>query len=166
MGKDIVEKQKDSRYGDSLIKQLSKDLKAEFPDMKGFSLSNLKFIRQCYSFYNVPIEKRQRPVSQFDIVNVQQLVSQIPWGHNIKIVSKCKSIDEALFYINKTIEFGWSRDMLETQIGLNEFKRVGSSATNFALSLSPIQSDLAQQTLKDPYNFDFLRYRRTTKKES
>lgn len=124
--------------------------------MKGFSLSNLKFIRQCYSFYNEPIEKSQRPVSQFDIVNVQQLVSQIPWGHNIKIVSKCKSIDEALFYINKSIEFGWSRDMLETHIGLNEFKRVGSSATNFALSLSPTQSDLAQQTLKDPYNFDFL----------
>ncbi len=156
MGKDIVEKQKDSRYGDSLIKQLSQDLKAEFPDMKGFSLSNLKFIRQWYLFYNEPIEKSQQPVSQFDIANVQQLVSQIPWGHNIKIVSKCKTIDEAFFYINKTIEFGWSRDMLDTHIGLNEFKRVGSSSTNFALTLPPTQSDLAQQTLKDPYNFDFL----------
>lgn len=154
MGKDIIEKQKNSQYGDGLIKQLSKDLKAEFPDMKGFSLSNLKFIRQWYQFYNEHIVKSQQPVSFSE--KVQQLVAQIPWGHNLKIISKCKTIDEALFYINKTIEFGWSRDMLDTHIGLNEYKRVGSSATNFALTLPPTQSDLAQQTLKDPYNFDFL----------
>jgi len=154
MGKDIVEKQKNSQYGDGLIKQLSQDLKTEFPDMKGFSLSNLKFIRQWYLFYNENIGKSQQPVSFFE--NMQQLVAQIPWGHNLKIISKCKTIEEALFYIHKTIEFGWSRDMLDSHIKLNEFKRLGNSITNFELTLPPIQSDLARQTLKDPYNFDFL----------
>lgn len=154
MGKEIVEKQENSQYGDGLIKQLSRDLKIEFPDMKGFSESNLKFIRQWYLFYNEGFEKSQQPVSFFQ--NVQQLVAQIPWGHNIKIVSKCKNIDDALFYINKTIELGWSRDMLDTHLKLNEHKRLGNSITNFELTLPPIQSDLAQQVLKDPYNFDFL----------
>lgn len=154
MGKDIVEKQETSQYGDGLIKQLSCDLKSEFPDLKGFSESNLKFIRQWYQFYNAGFEKGQQPVSFFK--NVQQLVAQIPWGHNLKIISKCETIDDALFYINKTIEFGWSRDMLDTHLKLNEHKRVGNSTTNFELTLPPIQSDLAQQVLKDPYNFDFL----------
>lgn len=154
MGKDIVEKQENSQYGDGLIKQLSRDLKIEFPDMKGFSESNLKFIRQWNHFYNEGFEKSQQPVSFFQ--NVQQLVSQIPWGHNIKIVSKCETIDDALFYINKTIELGWSRDMLDTHLKLNEHKRVGNSTTNFELTLPPTQSDLAQQVLKDLYNFDFL----------
>lgn len=156
MGKDIVEKQENAKWGDGLIEQLSQDLKVEFPDMKGFSLSNLKYIRQWYSFYNQTNAISQQLVDQLEDTNVQRLVSQIPWGHNIKIVSKCQSISEALFYINKTIEFGWSRDMLDTRIGLNEFKRVGSSSTNFSLTLPPVQSDLARQTLKDPYNFDFL----------
>ncbi len=112
--------------------------------MQGLSERNIWAIRKWYLCYNQSIEK------------MQQLVAQISWGHNLKIVSKCKNIDETLFYINKTIEFGWSRDMLDTHIKLNEYKRVGSSTTNFALTLPSIQSDLTQQTLKDPYNFDFL----------
>lgn len=156
MGEDIVEKQEKAKWGDGFITQLSKDLKEEFPNMQGFSVRNIKYIRQWYLFYNQKDKIGQQPVAQLDKEKVQQLVAQIPWGHNLKIVSKCKNIDEALFYINKTIEFGWSRDMLDTYIKLGEHKRVGSSTTNFALTLPPIQSDLAQQTLKDPYNFDFL----------
>ncbi len=156
MGEDIVEKQEKAKWGDGFITQLSKDLKEEFPNMQGFSVRNIKYIRQWYLFYNQKDKFGQQAVAQLDKEKVQQLVAQIPWGHNLKIVSKCKTIDEALFYINKTIEFGWSRDMLDTYIKLGEHKRVGSSTTNFALTLPPIQSDLAQQTLKDPYNFDFL----------
>ncbi|MFV0328267.1 MAG: YhcG family protein, partial [Dysgonomonas sp.] len=156
MGEDIVEKQEKAKWGDGFITQLSKDLKEEFPNMQGFSVRNIKYIRQWYLFYNQKDKIGQQAVAQLDKEKVQQLVAQIPWGHNLKIVSKCKNIDEALFYINKTIEFGWSRDMLDTHIRLGEHKRVGSSTTNFALTLPPIQSDLAQQTLKDPYNFDFL----------
>jgi len=154
MGKDIVEKQEKAKWGDGLMKQLSADLKKEFPDIQGFSISNLKYIKQWYLFYNERIEKSQQAVGQLKLV--QQLVVKIPWGHNLKIISKCESIDEALFYINKTIEYGWSRDMLSAHIKLDEYKRIGSSATNFSLTLPPVQSDLAQQTLKDPYNFDFL----------
>lgn len=156
MGEDIVEKQEKAKWGDGFITQLSKDLKEEFHNMQGFSVRNIKYIRQWYLFYNQKDKIGQQPVAQLDKEKVQQLVAQIPWGHNLKIVSKCKTIDEALFYINNTIEFGWSRDMLDTHIRLGEHKRVGSSTTNFALTLPPIQSDLAQQTLKDPYNFDFL----------
>ncbi len=87
---------------------------------------------------------------------VQQLVSQIPWGHNLRIIANCKSVDEALFYIQRTIEFGWSRSILEIHIKQNEYKRIGNATTNFALTLPAVQSDLARQTLKDPYNFDFL----------
>ncbi len=156
MGEDIVEKQEKAKWGDGFITQLSKDLKEEFPNMQGFSVRNIKYIRQWYLFYNQRDKIGQQAVAQLDKEKVQQLVAQIPWGHNLKIVSKCKTIDEALFYINKTTEFGWSRDMLDTYIKLGEHKRVGSSTTNFALTLPSIQSDLAQQTLKDPYNFDFL----------
>ena len=154
MGKDIVEKQEATKWGDGFIKQLSVDLKKEFPGIQGFSLRNVKYIRQWYLFYNQKNIIGQQPVAQFELV--QQLVAQIPWGHNLKIISKCKSVDEALFYINKTIELGWSRDMLDTHIKLNEYKRIGGSATNFASTLPSVQSDLARQTLKDPYNFDFL----------
>lgn len=159
MGKDIVEKQKDAEWGDGFIKQLSTDLKEEFPNIQGFSERNLKYIRQWYLFYNQENTIGQQAVAQLGdtITGIrQQLVAQIPWGHNIRIVSKCKSIDEALFYIQKTIEHGWSRDMLDTYLKQDEYKRVGSSITNFSLTLPSVQSDLAQQTLKDPYNFDFL----------
>ena len=160
IGKDIMEKQNESKWGDGFINQLSQDLNEEFPDMKGFSKRNLELIRKWYVFYSQDVTIAKQVVSQLEIFDeltfVKQLVSQIPWGHNIKIVSKCKTIDEALFYINKTIEFGWSRDMLDTHIELNEFKRIGGATTNFALTLPQTQSDLAQQTLKDPYSFDFL----------
>lgn len=154
LGKDIVDKQEITKWGEGLLIQLSKDLKKEFPDIKGFSERNLRYVKQWYLFYSQSDIIRQQAVAELELV--QQLVAQIPWGHNLKIVSKCKNVEEALFYINKTIELGWSRDTLDTHIKLNEYKRIGSSATNFSLTLPPVQSDLARQTLKDPYNFDFL----------
>jgi predicted nuclease of restriction endonuclease-like (RecB) superfamily len=162
LGQDIVDKQKNAKWGYGFLKQLSKDLSAEFPDMKGFSLSNLKYIKQWYVFYSQEINKSQPTVGQ----NVhqepsigQQLVGQlthVPWGHNIVIISKCKNPNEALFYIQKTIQNNWSRSVLTHHIESDLFHREGKAITNFELTLPAPQSDLAKETLKDPYNFDFL----------
>lgn len=157
LGKDIVTKQANSQWGDGLVKQLSIDLKREFPKMQGFSERNIKYVRQWYVFYNEHNTIGQQAVAQLETTDdLQQLVTQIPWGHNLRIISKCKSVEEAIFYIHKTIEFGWSRDMLDQHIKLGEYNRVGNSVTNFSRLLPAVQSDLAAQTLKDPYNFDFL----------
>ena len=158
LGRDIVNKQKDARWGDGFLKQLSIDLMAEFPDMKGFSKRNLELIRQWYSFWHKETIAKQ-PVSQLEIEKSQQavaLLTQIPWGHNIVIISKCKTPDEAFFYIQKTIQNNWSRSVLTHHIESNLFKREGKSVTNFEATLPAPQSDLARETLKDPYNFDFL----------
>jgi predicted nuclease of restriction endonuclease-like (RecB) superfamily len=147
LGQDIAEKQKNTKWGDGFLKQLSIDLSAEFPDMKGFSLRNLKYTKQWYLFYSKEIEKNQQAVAQ---------LIQIPWGHNIVIISKCKNPDEAFFYIQKTIQNNWSRSVLTHHIESNLFKREGKAITNFKATLPAPQSDLARETLKDPYNFDFL----------
>jgi len=142
IAKMIVEKQKYSKWGDSIIEKISSDLKREFPDMKGFSVRNIKYMRQWYVFYS----KRQQVVAQ---------IFQIPWGHNIAIITKCKTIDEALFYVKKTIENGYSRAVLVHQIESNLYKR-NKAINNFDKNLPELQSDLAKEQLKDPYCFDFL----------
>ena len=151
IGKDIVEKQAQAKWGDGFLQTLSADLCKEFPTMKGFSYRNLKSIRQWYLFYN-----------QLDIIG-KQVVSQlevslfsIPWGHHIMIMQRCKNTQEALFYVHKTIENHWSRSVLEHQIALNLYVRQGKAITNFQHQLPPAMSDLAQELTKDPYIFDFL----------
>ncbi|ABE52141.1 PDDEXK nuclease domain-containing protein [Methanococcoides burtonii] len=167
LGQDIVNKQKNTKWGAGFLKQLSIDLSSEFPDTKGFSLSNLKYIKQWYLFYSREFEKSQQAVGQnssksllqseksFEQQAVAQL-TQVPWGHNIVIISKCKNLNEALFYIQKTIQNNWSRSVLTHHIESNLFKREGKAITNFKATLPEPQSDLAIETLKDPYNFDFL----------
>ena len=142
LGKMIAEKQAQTVWGDNLITQLSKDLKAEFPQMKGLSRSNLFYAKQFYLFYELEF--------------VQQPVGQIPWGHNILIFSKSKDMNEAKFYLQETIENNWSREVLALQIKTNLYDRQGKAITNFKQTLSSPMSDLAEQTLKDPYIFDFL----------
>ncbi len=142
----IVEKQKNSSWGDGFIKDISRDLKVEFPNIKGFSERNLKYMRQWYLFF----------------VNGQQVVAQIfqiPWGHNITIITKIKDIEVAKFYIKRTIEGNWSRATLKQQMENKLYIREGKSVTNFKQKLPAIHSDLAIQTLKDPYSFDFLTLR-------
>lgn len=157
LGKEIVSKQEQSQWGDGLIKQLSNDLQQEFPDMKGFSISNIKYIKQWYLFYYKGITIGQQLVGQLEnTFNIQDLVCQIPWGHNLRIIAQCKSLEEAIFYIHKTIENGWSRSILDLHIKQQEFQRTRHSISNFSRLLPMVQSDLAQQLLKDPYNFDFL----------
>ncbi len=143
----IVAKQQESAWGDGFLSQLSRDLQAEFPDMKGFSLRNLKYMRQWYHFWSV------------EPAIGQQLVAQIPWGHNLLIISKIKNVDEAKFYVQKTIENNWSRAVLTHQIESGLYQRAGKAITNFQATLPAPHSDLAHQMLKDPYHFDFLRLR-------
>ncbi len=162
LGRDIFEKQKNAKWGAKLLEQLSTDLKAEFPDIQGLSKTNLKYCSQFYRFYSIG----QQAVNQLqnkDLQQVkdvkqlsQQLVDQIPWGHNIQIFTKTQNKEEAQFYILQTIENGWSRDILALQIKSGLYKRQGSAITNFEQTLPAPQSDLAQQTIKDPYSFDFL----------
>jgi predicted nuclease of restriction endonuclease-like (RecB) superfamily len=144
IGRDIVEKEEKAAWGSGLIERLSRDLTHAFPDMKGFSRRNLYAIRQWYLFYS--------PQSAI----VPQPVAQIPWGHNRLIVSKIKDYDEALWYALAANENGWTRDDLELKIEKRDYKRVGRALTNFPHTLPAVQSGLARETLKDPYNFDFL----------
>jgi len=146
----IVNKQKLSSWGDGFLKDISKDLKVEFPDMKGFSRSNLMYMKKWYLFYTDSIV--QQVVGQLEI----DKIFQIPWGHNIAIITKIKDIDEAIFYINKTVENNYSRATLLQQIQNNLYKNSGNAITNFKNTLPAIYSDLATETLKNPYNFDFL----------
>ncbi|WP_421795501.1 PDDEXK nuclease domain-containing protein [Haliscomenobacter sp.] len=158
LGKMIAEKE--HTWGDKLIEQLAKDLKEEFPEMKGFSRSNLSYAKQFYKFYQTPIVQQavgqlQSPENQF-IEPPQQLATKIPWGHNILIFSKSKDVEEAYFYIRATLENGWSRDILALQLKSQLYARQGKAISNFRETLPDPLSDLAQQTLKDPYIFDFL----------
>ena len=156
LGKEIVEKQKQFFWGDGFLKALSEDLRKEFPNMKGFSAENLKHIRYWYIFYNDYLIGLQAVTQLSD---VERKIKSIPWGHNQRIMYKCKDVEEALFYVNKTIENGWSRTILEHQIDGDVYKRAGSAITNFDMKLPATQSELAKQTIKDPYNFDFLTIR-------
>ena len=156
LGKKITEKQKEYSWGDSFISNLSNDLKKEFPDMKGFSVQNLKNIRYWYLFYAEYLIGLQ-PVSQ--LKKIENKIKSIPWGHNQRIMYKCKSVREAIFYVEKTIENGWSRTILEHQIDSKLYERLGSDISNFDSRLPKVQSELAKQTIKDPYNFDFLTLR-------
>ena len=143
IGQDILQRQSQEGWGAKVIEKLAKDLKAEFPEMKGFSSRNLKYMRSFAEAYD-------------DEQIVQQLVAQIPWGHNVRILDSVKNYDERLWYIQQTIENGWSRAVLEYQIGSKLYERQGQAITNFDQALPQPQSDLAQQILKSPYNFDFL----------
>lgn len=147
IGGSIAEKMHHESWGASVVESLAKDLQQHFPTQKGFSRTNLFSMRKWYEFYSC---------SDVDTEFVQQLVGQIPWGHNILIVTKSKDIDEALFYINKTIENNWSRSVLSHQVDLDLYHRTGKAVTNFAQTLPKPQSELATETLKDPYKFDFL----------
>jgi len=151
LGREITEKQKEAKWGDKFLERLSKDLMEEFPEVKGFSLRNLKYIRQWYLFWSNIKEIGQQAVAQFRDEKVQQavaLITQIPWGHNLVIITKCKNQQEAFFYVQKTIENNWSRSVLTHQIETGLYERAGKSITNFDKTLPKSQSDLAKEMLK------------------
>ena len=160
IGKLIAEKQRASGWGDAVIEAIAKDLSREFQSMKGFSRANLYRMKRFYAFYyagegeGVQQAVTQTPGDEF----VAQLVRQIPWGHNILIFQGIEDKQKALWYVRKTIENGWSRNVLNHQIesGLYERQAAKPVIDNFTERLPAPQSDLARETLKDPYLFDFL----------
>ncbi len=143
IGREILTNQQQQGWGAKVIDRLSSDLRSAFPDMKGFSSRNLKYMRKFAQTY---------PEKQI----VQQVAAQIPWFHNCVLLDKVKDSTEREWYIRKTIEHGWSRNILVHQIESGLYHRQGKAITNFERTLPSPQSELAQQLLKDPYNFDFL----------
>ena len=193
LGRDMVELRAESKWGSGFFDQLSLDLRTAFPEETGFSVTNLKYMKRWYAFYNERVVNRQQVVDEISAVqsdepNVvvrhqagdelgaairqqpvdeksQQVVDQlqfpdsfglIPWGCHILIFSKCQTLDEAIFYINKVTEEGWSRSQLENQITADLFGSQGAAVTNFSHVLPSPQSQLAKEMLKDPYHFEFL----------
>jgi len=152
LGHDIVARQMETTWGSGFFEQLSKDLRNEFPDMQGFSATNLKYCKHFFMFYTQNDSNRQQVVDDLK----KHQIFQIPWGHHIQIFTKCKSVSEAIFYVQKTIENGWSRAVLMNFLETDLFSAQGKALTNFSRLLPEPQSDLANQILKDPYNFDFL----------
>jgi len=143
LGRDILTRQRQQGWGAKVITKLSKDLRQAFPEMKGFSRTNLLYMRAFAEAY---------PDEQI----VQAVLGQITWYHNIALLDKLKSLEERLWYAQKTVEHAWSRNVLVHQIETGLHRRLGAALTNFDRTLPKPQSDLAQQLLKDPYNFDFL----------
>jgi predicted nuclease of restriction endonuclease-like (RecB) superfamily len=143
IGRDILERQSRQGWGAKVVDRLAADLRREFPEMKGFSTSNLKYMRRF---------AEECPNGQFG----QQAADQLPWFHIVRLITKVTKPGEREWYAQATIEFGWSRDVLVHQIESGLYHRRGKAITNFTQTLASPQSELAQQTLKDPYLFDFF----------
>ncbi len=143
IGRQILQRQESEGWGARVVDRLAQDLRRAFPDMRGLSRANLLYMRAFAAAYP-------------DEAIVQQAAGQIPWFHNIVLIEKVKDSAARLWYARKTIEHGWSRAVLVHQIEGGLYERQGRAVTNFAVTLPSPQSDLAQQTFKDPYLFDFL----------
>jgi predicted nuclease of restriction endonuclease-like (RecB) superfamily len=148
IGNIILKNQEIEGWGSKVIGNLAKDIKAEFPELKGFSERNLKYMRKFTEEYS-------------DIEFVQQVVAQIPWTHNLVIMEKIKDREERIWYINKTVENGWSRNILVHQIESKLYQRqyLKVKTTNYMEKLEKPNNSLALETLKDPYIFDFITMR-------
>ena len=179
VGRDLVTLRAEERWGAGVVKQFALDMRQAFPNETGFSDTNVKYMKRWYLFYYKQVIKCHQVGDQFeDIEKGQQLADQIerlekshqvgdqlempevfgriPWKHHVHIISKCQSLDEALFYIDRVVEEGWSRSRLEAQVAANLFGSQGAALTNFEHTLPAPQSQLAKELLKDPYHFEFL----------
>lgn len=143
IGRDILQRQAAQGWGSKVIDRLGRDLREAFPEMKGFSRANLLYMRAFAEAW-----------TDFEIV--QQSVGQLPWGHNVLLLNRIKEQEARLFYVQKAIAENWSRATLEVHIKNCLHERQGKAVTNFATRLPAPTSALAQETLKDPYLFDFL----------
>lgn len=190
LGRDLVQKKAEERWGAGVVEQVSLDLQAAFPESKGFSAPNLWFMKKWYLFYsdlaaqeklyqlgremqrldkqaNIKLyqlgrelndEKLQQPVREItdEGVPFPAIFAYVPWRHHVEIVTKSQSIDEALFYIQRTIDRGWSRSALMNCMKADLYHTEGKAITNFAAQLPSPQSELAQAITKDTYDFGFL----------
>lgn len=143
IGKAILNKQAEEGWGSKVIDRISKDINDAFPDMSGFSPRNIKYMRKFAEVWN-------------DYEIMQRTAAQIPWRSNILLMDKLSNQDERVWYAQKALENGWSRDVLALQIESRLIERSGKSVNNFPIALPPADSDMADQIFKDPYLFDFL----------
>lgn len=182
LGRDLVQKKAEEKWGAGVVEQVSLDLQREFPNSDGFSARNIWYMKQWYLFYNqadiklhqagAEIERLKmhqlgaeillQPVIEIDDEKLQQPVAEfpalfalVPWRHHVEIISKCKSIEEALFYISKTIEQGMSRAALVNCIKANLYEHQGKIVNNFAEHMPELQSKLVQEVFKENYDFGF-----------
>ena len=173
LGRDIVKNQAESKWGSGFFNQLSLDMKAMFPGEAGFSVTNLKYMKRWYAFYNDGTAIRHQSGDGIcilqgndcdtvirhqvgDELEMPNIFAVVPWRHHIQIFTKSRSLDEALFYINKVAAEGWSRSRLESQMEKQLFLAQGAAVTNFEQTLPSAQIQLAKEILKDPYHFGFL----------
>ena len=143
IGRDILARQAEQGWGAKVIERLAHDLRTAFPEMKGFSRANLMYMRAFAEAWQN---------EEF----VQQAVGQLPWGHNLVLLTRLKDQQQRLAYAQSAIKHGWSRNMLNIHIETRLLERTGTAVTNFDDRLPKPQSDLARESLKDPYRFDFL----------
>ena len=143
IGCEILQRQVEQGWGSKVIDHLAQDLRSEFPDVKGFSPRNLRYMRAFANAYQ-------------DASVVQHVVANLPWGHNVRLLDALSDPEERLWYARQAITHGWSRNVLLMQIENQLYTRQGGAVTNFERTLPTPQSDLAQNLIKDPYNFDFL----------
>lgn len=187
LGRDLVQKKAEERWGAGVVEQVSLDLQSEFPESTNFSARNLWYMKQWYLFYTEQSGKLKQAVSELlpqenygrklqqiggnwsDEEKLKQVVSEfplpftcVPWGHHVRIVQHSKTIEEALFYIGYTIEEGISREVLERVMADNIYQKRGKAPNNFPQHLTPQLSQLAQQVVKENYNFGFATVDRET----
>ncbi|MBO5268320.1 MAG: DUF1016 family protein [Muribaculaceae bacterium] len=177
VGRDLVMRKAEERWGSGVVEQLSLDLKEAFPQEKGFSSRNMWRMKQWYLFFSTPeaneklsqlvaeLQKAESPYlinvpQPVAVLNVEQrfpiALGMIPWGHQTDIVSKCKSVDEAIFYLRESILGGWSRQTLDNSFKANLYKSHGKAISNFPEYMPEAQSRMAQEITKDNYDFGFI----------
>ena len=156
IGKAIVERQQKEGWGKSVVEKLAVDIQTAFPGISGFSPINVWRMRAFFLAWTEEMKELPQPVTEFNIANLSQLVTEIPWGHNIVLFHKVKDPAKRIWYALETVKQGWSRAMLVHEIESDLFARYGIAVTNFDATLPAAQSNLAAQIIKDSYNFDFL----------
>ena len=184
LGRDLVTRKAEEQWGSGVVEQLSMDLQAAFPESKGFSTTNLWYMKKWYEFYSTQdaIEKLHQLGGEIQSSDNQSITklhhlggeidesqiipsygtkypsifSFVPWRHHVEIISSCKTIEEALFYVKKCATEGWSRNTLMNCIKAHQYENLGGAITNFADRLPSPQSELAQAITKDTYDFGFI----------
>jgi predicted nuclease of restriction endonuclease-like (RecB) superfamily len=156
MGYNILVQQRQEGWGAKVIDRLARDLSALYPDMRGISPRNLKYMRAFAEAYPEFVQASLAQIQAADTI-VQAPLAQLPWYHHITLLDKVKNVEERFFYINEAVRNGWSRNVVVHHIEGNLFSRRGGAITNFSATLNPVQNDLAQEIFKDPYKFDFLK---------
>ncbi len=161
LGEDICERQNEHKWGANFMKRLSLDLRTEFPETDGFSWSNLYKIRKWYLFYSSQTEFLYQAGTKLQevgnaSVKIPEILLSVPWRHQTVIVSKCGTINAALFYLNRVVEDNMSRTELENAVKAQMYERSGKALNNFDVTLPQPQNALAAEIIKDPYKLDFL----------